>query len=133
MLRKTLIYEREVLVRLARGEFALVDERETAYYRNVYDHLVRFTELIESAREMVSDLMQTHLAAASNRMNEIMKVLTMISTTVLPMTLIAGVYGMNFELLIPDTKNPWGFWVALGMMALSGAVSYVFFKWKQWD
>ena len=86
-----------MLARLARGEFDLIDEREIAYYRNVYDHLVRFTELIESAREMVSDLMQTHLAAVSNRLNEIMKVLTMISTIVLPMTLIAGIYGMNFE------------------------------------
>ena len=58
-LRKTLILEREVLARLTRGEFDLIDAREIAYYRNVYDHLVRYTELIEAAREMVSDLMQT--------------------------------------------------------------------------
>ena len=89
-LRKTLILEREVLARLIRGEFDLVEEREVAYYRNVYDHLVRYTELIESAREMVSDLMETHLSAISNRLNQIMKVLTMISTIVLPMTLVAG-------------------------------------------
>src|SRR5262249_28239786 len=87
-LRKTLILEREVLARLVRGEFDLVEDREIAYYRNVYDHLVRYTELIEAAREMVSDLMQTHLSAASNRLNQIMKTLTMISTVVLPMTLI---------------------------------------------
>src|SRR5262245_66207132 len=92
---------REVLARLMRWDFALVNEREIAYYRNVYDHLVRFTELIESAREMVSDLMQTHLAATSNKLNEIMKVLTMISTTVLPMALISGIYGMHLE------KNVW--------------------------
>src|SRR5205823_6400664 len=67
-LRKTLIYEREVLARLSRGEFALIDERETVSYRNVYDHLIRFTELIESSREMVTDLSQTHLAAQSNRL-----------------------------------------------------------------
>jgi magnesium transporter len=132
LLRKTLVYEREVLARLCRGEFDLIEDVETVYYRNVYDHLIRFTELIETSREMVSDLMQTHLAAASNRMNEIMKVLTMISTTVLPMTLIAGIYGMNFEQLIPDTKKPWGFWIALAMMALSGLGSYLFFKWKKW-
>src|SRR5262245_20388103 len=97
LLRKTLIYEREVLVRLSRGEFEFIDEREAAYYRNVYDHLVRFTELIESSREMASDLAQSYLASISNRLNEIMKVLTMISTVVLPMTLIAGIYGMNFH------------------------------------
>ena len=132
VLRKTLIAEREVLVRLARGEFDLVDERETVYYRNVYDHLVRFTELIESSREMVSDLMQTFLSSQANHLNQIMKVLTMISTVILPMTLIAGVYGMNFELLVPDQKNPAGFFIALGMMLVTGVASFAYFLWKRW-
>jgi magnesium transporter len=132
-MRKTLILEREVLARLTRGEFELVNEREIAYYRNVYDHLVRYTELIESAREMVSDLMQTHLSAASNRLNQIVKVLTMISTVVLPMTLIAGVYGMNFdESAWPDFKSSWGFAFALGLMALTGMVAYLLFRHKRW-
>jgi magnesium transporter len=133
-LRKTLILEREVLARLIRGEFDLVEEREIAYYRNVYDHLVRYTELIESAREMVSDLGETHLAAVSNRLNQIMKVLTMISTVVLPMTLIAGIYGMNFEENVwPDFKTAgWGFSFALGLMALCGLGSLLFFKWRKW-
>jgi hypothetical protein len=61
--RKTLVYQREVLARLSRGEFAQIDRREMVFYRNVYDHLIRFAELIDSSREMVSDLMQTHLAA----------------------------------------------------------------------
>jgi magnesium transporter len=132
-LRKTLILEREVLARLVRGEFELVDEREIAYYRNVYDHLVRYTELIESAREMVSDLMESHLAAASNRLNQVMKLLTMISTVVLPMTLIAGVYGMNFEeSAIPGYHTDWGFPFALGLMAFTGVVAYALFRWRRW-
>jgi magnesium transporter len=132
-MRKTLIIEREVLARLIRGEFALVDEREVAYYRNVYDHLVRYTELIEAAREMVSDLGETHLAAVSNRLNEIMKVLAMISTIVLPMTLIAGIYGMNFEENVwPDFKSSWGFPFALGLMAFTGIGSLALFKWRKW-
>ena len=130
-LRKTLILEREVLARLIRGEFELVDEREIAYYRNVYDHLVRYTELVESAREMVSDLMQTHLAAVSNKLNEIMKMLTMISAAVLPMTLIAGIYGMNFANL-PEKDWDYGYPFALGLMALTGLVAFVWFKWKKW-
>jgi magnesium transporter len=130
-LRKTLILEREVLARLVRGEFELVDPREIAYYRNVYDHLVRYTELIESAREMVSDLMQSYLAAVSNRLNEIMKVLTMISTVVLPMTLIAGVYGMNFKHM-PELEWGWGYPFALGLMALTGVVAFAWFRWKRW-
>ncbi len=131
LLRKTLIYEREVLVRLSRGDFSLIDEREMVYYRNVYDHLVRFTELIESSREMVSDLMQSYLAAISNRLNEIMKVLTMISTIVLPMTLIAGVYGMNFR-SFPELDWAWGYPFALGLMVLTGVVALVLFKWRKW-
>ncbi|MGL6072798.1 MAG: magnesium/cobalt transporter CorA [Fimbriiglobus sp.] len=130
-LRKTLIHEREVLARLIRGEFSLVTETEIVYYRNVYDHLVRYTELAENAREMVSDLMQTHLAAVSNRMNEIMKLLTMISTTILPMTLIAGVYGMNFKYM-PELEWQWGYGVALGLMATTLALSLGFFRWKRW-
>ncbi len=132
VLRKTLIAEREVLVRLARGEFGLVDPRETVYYRNVYDHLVRFTELIDTSREMVTDLMQTFLSAQANHLNQIMKVLTMISTIVLPMTLIAGVYGMNFDHLLPATQNDAGFYIALAMMLVSGLVSMCFFWWKRW-
>lgn len=131
VLRKTLVYEREVLARLARGEFSLIEDREMVYYRNVYDHVVRFTELIESSREMVSDLMQTHLSAASNKLNEIMKVLTMISTVVLPMTLIAGIYGMNFDVL-PEKTWRFGYPFALGLMALMGVGAFIFFRWKKW-
>jgi magnesium transporter len=132
VLRKTLIAEREVLVRLARGEFGLVGTRETVYYRNVYDHLVRFTELIESSREMVTDLMQTFLSAQANHLNQIIKVLTMISIVVLPMSLIASIYGMNLKPLIPGEDNPYGFFIALGMMLVSGLAALAFFFWKRW-
>lgn len=133
-MRKTLILEREVLARLFRGEFELVEEREIAYYRNVHDHLVRYSELIETAREMVSDLGETHLASVSNRLNEVMKVLATISTIVLPMTLVAGVYGMNFEENVwPDYKTAkWGFGFALGLMALLGLGSLAFFRYRKW-
>lgn len=132
-MRKTLILEREVLSRLIRGEFELVNEREIVYYRNVYDHLVRYSELIEAAREMVSDLGETHLAAVSNRLNEIMKVLATISTIILPMTLIAGIYGMNFEENVwPDFKSGWGFGFALAMMALTAIVTLALFRWRKW-
>ena len=131
-LRKTLILEREILARLTRGEFALVEPREIAYYRNVYDHLVRYTELIEGAREMVSDLMQTHLAVMSNRLNGIMKVLAMISTVVLPMTLIAGIYGMNFHKGMPELDWDYGYLFALILMGVSATVSVGVFYWKKW-
>lgn len=131
ILRKVLIYEREVLVRLARGEFELVGADETAYYRNVYDHLVRFTDLIETARETVSDLMQTQLSATGNKLNEIMKVLTMISLLGTVCTAIAGVYGMNFEMM-PELKWEFGYPMALGLMAAGMAAALGFFKWRGW-
>ena len=131
ILRKTIIHEREVLARLQRGDIALIDERERVYYRNVNDHLLRFSELIEGARDMVSDLMQSLLAATSNRLNEIMKALTMVSTVVLPMTLNAGVYGMNFKHM-PELDKPWGYPMAVGLMGLTGLGALAFFKWKRW-
>jgi magnesium transporter len=130
-LRKTLVYQREVLARLSRREFALIDDREAVYYRNVYDHLVRFTDLIESSREMVGDLLQTHLAAAANRLSEVMKVLTMISTAILPMALITGIYGMNFDVL-PGKNWRLGFAFSLALMGLSGLASFIYFRWKKW-
>jgi len=130
-LRKTLILMREVLARLTRGEFDLVDVREIAYYRNVFDHLVRYTELIEGAREMASDLMQTHLAAASNKLNAIMKMLAMVSTVILPMSLIASIYGMNFEVL-PETKWTYGYPFALGLMLLVAIIAIWVFRRQKW-
>jgi magnesium transporter len=131
LLRKTMIYEREVLARLSRGEFALIEDRERVYYRNVYDHLIRFTELIEASREMVMDLMQTHLAVVSNKLSEIMKVLTMISTVILPMSLVAGIYGMNFKHM-PETEWRVGYPLALGLMAALAGAALGFFKWRGW-
>ena len=130
-LRKTLILEREVLARLIRGEFHLVDAREIAYYRNVYDHLVRYTDLIENAREMVSDLMQTHLSATSNRLNEIMKLLTMISTIGMICTLIVGYYGMNFKHM-DELEWEYGHLFALGLMAAIGIAAIGLYRWKKW-
>jgi len=130
-IRKTLILEREVLLRLTRGEFALVDDREIVYYRNVYDHLVRYAELTETAREMISDLLQSYQANLSNRLNAIMKVLAMISTIVLPMSLIAGIYGMNFKTM-PELEWEWGYPFAMSLMVLTAVGSLVYFWYKKW-
>ncbi|MCE9565249.1 MAG: magnesium/cobalt transporter CorA [Planctomycetes bacterium] len=130
-LRKTLILEREVLARLIRGEFALVEDREVVYYRNVYDHLVRYTELIESAREMVSDLMETHLSAVSTKLNQVMKVLTLISTIGMVCAVIAGIYGMNFEHM-PELKWEYGYPMALGLMLTASLSVVAIARWKKW-
>lgn len=130
-LRKTVLHEREVLYRLVRGEFSFIEQREVAYYRDVSDHLFRFAEMLETSREMVSDLLQNHLAHASHRLNEVMKVLTAVSTIILPMTLISGIYGMNFQEM-PELHWAMGYPMALSLMLVAGSVTYWFYRSRGW-
>ena len=130
-LRKTVLHEREVLYRLVRGEFSFIEQREVAYYRDVSDHLFRFAEMLETSREMVSDLLQNHLAHASHRLNEVMKVLTAVSTIILPMTLISGIYGMNFQEM-PELHWSMGYPMALFLMTVAGSATYWFYRKRGW-
>ncbi len=130
-LRRNLSYERELLARLMSAEFELVAANEAVYYRNVYDHILRCSEQVATFREMVNDLQHIHLSATSNKLNQIMKVLTIISTTLLPMTLVAGIYGMNFENM-PEINWVMGYPWALLIMGLCAVVALLFFRWKKW-
>lgn len=130
-LKRITTYQREILSRLARGEFRLISVEEMAYYRNVYDHLVRITDLAESYKDLVSGLVEAHLSVTSNRMNSIMKTLTMISALLLPMTLISGIYGMNFEFM-PEIRWKYGYFFALGIMAAVASGFFIYFKRKGW-
>lgn len=130
-LRKTVLHEREVLHRLVRGEFSLIDLQEVAFYRDVSDHLFRFAEMLETSRELVSDLLQVHLAHASNRLNEVMKVLTAVSTIILPMTLITGIYGMNFQAM-PELGWTLGYPMALAFMLAAGLTTYFYYRSRGW-
>ena len=136
-LRRTTTSQREMVFRLSRGEFDLITEKEIAYYRNVYDHLVRASELSESYRDVLTGLLDAYLSMASNRLNEVMKVLAIISTFFLPLTFVAGLYGMNFD---PDT-SPWnmpelrwiyGYPFALGVMLAMAIGMFIFFRRKKW-
>ncbi len=98
-IRRVAVYQREMLNRLSRGEFSLITPDEMIYYRNVYDHLVRMTDLADSYRDMVSSLLDAYLSVTSNRLNQVMKVLTIISTIFLPLSVITGFFGMNFKFL----------------------------------
>lgn len=136
-LRRITMYQREMVYRLSRGEFELISQEEIAYYRNVYDHMVRATELAESYRDTMTSLLDAYMSMSSNRMNEVMKVLTMFSTFFLPLSFIAGVYGMNFDTSVSPFNMPELHWVygypfALGLMALVGIGLWVFFRNKKW-
>jgi magnesium transporter len=130
-LKRITTYQREILSRLARGEFRLISLEEMAYYRNVYDHLVRIVDIVESYKDVIAGMVDAHLSVTSNRMNAIMKVLTMMSTFFMPLTLITGLYGMNFEFM-PELRWKYGYLFAIGMMASVATVFVIYFKRKGW-
>ena len=95
-MRRILLPQREVLNKLARDDYRVIDPKDRVFFRDIYDHLVRLHDLNESLRDLVSGAMDTYLSVTNNRMNEIMKVLTIITTFFMPITFITGFFGMNF-------------------------------------
>ncbi len=96
-LKRTMFPQREVINHLARNEYGMVQTKTQAYYRDIYDSLYRMTEMIETFRDISMAQVELYLSTVSNRMNEIMKVLTIAATIFMPLTVITGLYGMNFE------------------------------------
>lgn len=130
-LRRIAFYQKEVLFKITRGDFDLITEQESIYYRNVYDHLVRVADSAEAYRDLISGLMDSYLSVVNNRLTDITKILAIIATTFLPLNLIAAIYGMNFEFM-PLVFNPYGFWIMLGLMILIAVSSFLYFKHKRW-
>jgi magnesium transporter len=130
-LRRWMWKQRDVLLRLGRGEFAQISAGDALLFRDVYDHHVRMNDLVETFREMLTSIQDAHLAVTSNRLNEIMKVLTVFTVVLMPPTLIAGIYGMNFQHM-PELGRRWGYPAALGLMAaIVGGVLW-YFKRRNW-
>ncbi len=126
-LRRFAGHQREILLRLTRREFPQIDDRAAIHLRDVYDHLVRITDLAETYREIVAVALEAHLSIVSNRTNEIMRALTVVATLFIPLTFIAGVYGMNFP-NIPEFGWKYGWVFAYGLMAAVGAGMYLYFR-----
>ena len=95
-LRRIIAPQREVLNKLARGDYAVIDTKDRVFFRDVYDHLVRLYDITESLRDLVGGALETYLSVVSNRMNEVMKTLTVITTLFMPISFLAGFFGMNF-------------------------------------
>ncbi|HKU41008.1 MAG TPA: magnesium/cobalt transporter CorA [Polyangiales bacterium] len=129
--RRTSIHQREILLRLARGEFDELPAEVMPFFRDVYDHFLRVSDLIESYRDLVNNALEAYLSVQSNRMNEVMKALTLMSTIMLPITFIAGLYGMNFEHM-PELHTRWGYPAALLLMAATVGVVLSWFRRKGW-
>lgn len=130
-LRKSVWPLRELIASLERGESDLVTDPVRMYLRDVHDHAVYLVDTIETFRDMLSGMLDIYLSSMSNRMNEVMKVLTIIATIFMPLTFIAGVYGMNFRYM-PELEWRLGYPMVLGAMALVSIGMLIFFRRKKW-
>jgi magnesium transporter len=131
ILRRSVWPLREVISGLQRTESELITEPTSVYLRDVYDHTIQIIDTIESFRDMVSGMVDLYLSSLSNKMNSVMKVLTIIATIFIPLTFIAGVYGMNFENM-PELKWRFGYAAALLAMAIVAIVMLIYFRKKKW-
>ncbi|CAG1022553.1 partial Cobalt/magnesium transport protein CorA, partial [Methylococcales bacterium] len=130
-LRKTVAPLREVLAAIRRSESALFDERTKRYFADIYDHSIRIIEAVESCRELISGMLDIYLSSVSNKMNETMKFLTVYASIFIPLTFLAGVYGMNFEYM-PELKWKWAY-PALWIVFITTAIVLLgYFKKKKW-
>ena len=130
-LRKSVWPLREVISVLERGESSLIDESTGIYLRDVHDHTIQVVDTIETFRDMVSGMLDIYLSSISNKMNEVMKVLTIIATIFIPLTFVAGLYGMNFK-HIPELEWHWGYPISLSVMGAIGMSMVVYFRRKKW-
>jgi len=114
-LRRIIAPQREVLNKLARGDYPVIDVEDRVFFRDVYDHLVRLYDITESLRDLVGSALDTYLSVVNNRMNEVMKTLTVITTLFMPLSFLTGFFGMNFfQPVVP--LNAWTGRVAFGLM-----------------
>ncbi len=130
-LRRSLWPLREVISSLYRGDSTLLTHNTLLYLRDVYDHTIHIIESVESLRDLTAGMLDIYMSGVSYRISIVMKVLTVITTIFMPLTLIAGIYGMNFRYL-PGAGWEWGFFAVLGFMALISAGMLMLFRWKKW-
>lgn len=131
LLRKSVWPLREMVGSLARSDSPLIREPSVIYFRDVYDHAVQVIDSIETYRDMLSGMLDIYLSSISNRMNEIMKVLTIIATIFMPLTFLAGIYGMNFKYL-PELEWHWGYFALWGVMIIIAIFMLMYFRRKKW-
>jgi magnesium transporter len=131
LLRRHSLPQRDLLNQISRGDAQFIRREHLIYFRDVYDHMFRITETIDVQRDAMAGAMEAYLSVISNRTNEIMRVLTVFSAIMLPLSLIAGIYGMNFEHM-PELHWLHGYPIALTIMAVIGVTMLVFFWRKGW-
>jgi magnesium transporter len=128
-LRRISARQMEVLYRMSHGEFPQIPENVLPFFRDVHDHLMRISDLAESYRDLVGSLFDIHFSVVANRTNDVMKALAVLSAIILPLSLIAGIYGMNFENM-PELKSRNGYFITLGVMAAI-SIFLLYYFWRR--
>jgi magnesium transporter len=130
-LRRSIWPLREVVAAMGRGETTLIPEATLIYIRDVYDHVIQVADTLETYRDMVSGMLDIYLSSISNRMNEVMKVLTIIATIFIPLTFVVGLYGMNFHNM-PELSWDYGYPLVLIIMMIIAVSEILYFRRRRW-
>jgi magnesium transporter len=134
-MRRILLPQREVLNKMARDDYKVIDQKDRIFYRDIYDHLVRLHDVNESLRDLVGGAMDTYLSVINNRMNEVMKTLTIITTLFMPLTFVTGFFGMNFFAANPPQESwtqPTIFYGTLGLMLFTPVFMFFWMRRRTW-
>jgi magnesium transporter len=130
--RRTILPQRDVAARLARGEYPeLIKPGSVVYFRDIYDHTLRVEEMIEVVRDVADSTLSTYLGAQNNRTNEVMKTLAIVTAIFLPLTLIVGVYGTNFD-NVPEYRMKYAYPLMWGAMITIVLALLAWFRWRKW-
>jgi magnesium transporter len=134
-MRRILLPQREVLNKMARDDYQVIDRKDRIFFRDIYDHLVRLHDVNESLRDLVGGALDTYLSVINNRMNEVMKTLTIITTLFMPLTFVTGFFGMNFFAANPPQESwtqPTIFYGTLGLMLLTPVFMFFWMRRRTW-
>lgn len=130
-LRRNIGPQADIISSIARGDFELISQGNVIYFRNIYDNLVRLNDIIGASRDVIAGAMEAYTSLISNRLNEVMKTLTIIATIMMPLTLVASIYGMNFKHM-PELNSKFGYPVVLAIMMTITVTMLVYFKRRKW-
>ncbi|TYA54348.1 magnesium/cobalt transporter CorA [Formosa maritima] len=130
-IRRAIFPIREIISRIEKNEHVLIDHKSIQYFRDIYDHVIQLSDTIDIYREMVWSLMDMYMTTISNKMNEVMKVLTIMATIFIPLTFIAGIYGMNFD-YIPELHYKYSYFILWVVMVVIFLGMIYYFKRKKW-
>lgn len=130
-LKRTVGPQIDVISSIVRGDFELISPANVIYFRNIYDNLVRVNDLISASRDVITGAMEAYTSLLSNRLNEVMKTLTIIATIMMPLTLVASIYGMNFKHM-PELNSKFGYPAVITIMVTITVSMLLYFKRRKW-